>query len=49
MLKRPETSFDLSPKALAQRWRAGSLDMQHAVAVEPTTDGIQVVRRFSRA
>jgi predicted acylesterase/phospholipase RssA len=26
----PEKSFDLSPTALAQRWRAGFLDMQHS-------------------
>jgi NTE family protein len=40
----PEKSFDLSEAAMAQRWRAGFLDMQHAASLAPG-DGICKVRR----
>lgn len=40
----PEKSFDLSETAMAQRWRAGFLDMQAAEAA-PDRDGIRRVRR----
>jgi NTE family protein len=41
----PEKSFDLSRTAMAQRWRAGFLDMQHATGADTCKDGIHVVRR----
>ena len=41
----PEKSFDLSEPAMAQRWRAGFLDMQHAAATSPDAYGIRSVRR----
>ncbi|MGX1167064.1 hypothetical protein AB7M16_003330 [Bradyrhizobium sp. USDA 372] len=31
----PEKSFDLSEAAMAQRWQAGVLDMQHAAGLAP--------------
>jgi NTE family protein len=40
----PEKSFDLSEAAMAQRWRAGFVDMQHAASLAPG-DGICKVRR----
>ncbi|MCK1542708.1 hypothetical protein IVA87_29445 [Bradyrhizobium sp. 147] len=40
----PEKSFDLS-EAVAQRWRAGLLDMQYAASVAPIRNGICTVRR----
>jgi NTE family protein len=40
----PEKSFELSNRALAQRWKAGFLDMQHS-AHASQTGGIFVVRR----
>ncbi len=41
----PEKSFDLSETAMAQRWRAGFLDMQHAAKLAPVRNGICSVRR----
>ncbi|MHB0772455.1 patatin-like phospholipase family protein [Bradyrhizobium sp. 5.13L] len=41
----PEKSFDLSEAAMAQRWRAGFLDMQHAAGLAPDRNGICSVRR----
>lgn len=41
----PEKSFDLSETAMAQRWRAGLLDMQHAARLAPVKNGICSVRR----
>ncbi|MBW7972369.1 patatin-like phospholipase family protein [Bradyrhizobium sp. BR 10289] len=41
----PEKSFDLSEAAMAQRWRAGFLDMQHAASVTAVRKGIRAVRR----
>lgn len=41
----PEKSFDLSEAAMAQRWRAGVLDMQHAAGLAPVRNGICTVRR----
>jgi predicted acylesterase/phospholipase RssA len=41
----PEKSFDLSEVAMAQRWQAGFLDMQHAAGLAPDKDGICSVRR----
>nr|WP_247277676.1 MULTISPECIES: hypothetical protein [unclassified Bradyrhizobium] len=41
----PEKSFDLSEAAMAQRWRAGLLDMQYAASVAPIRNGICTVRR----
>ena len=41
----PEKSFDLSETAMAQRWRAGFLDMQHAAKLAPVQNGICSVRR----
>lgn len=41
----PEKSFDLSETAMAQRWRAGFLDMQHAATLEPALNAICSVRR----
>jgi NTE family protein len=41
----PEKSFDLSETAMAQRWRAGLLDMQHAGRLAPVKNGICSVRR----
>jgi hypothetical protein len=43
----PEKSFDLSEAAMAQRWRAGFLDMQHAGSVA-LRNGICSVRRGSQ-
>jgi len=39
----PEKSFELSPAALAQRWKAGLLDMDHALNLK-FEDGL-IVRR----
>ncbi|WP_245318291.1 patatin-like phospholipase family protein [Bradyrhizobium sp. DOA1] len=41
----PEKSFDLSETAMAQRWRAGLLDMQHAASLAPLQNEIRSVRR----
>ncbi len=41
----PEKSFDLSQAAMAQRWRAGLLDMQRAGQAYMMWDGIRLVRR----
>ena len=41
----PEKSFDLSEAAMAQRWRAGVLDMRHAASLAPPRNGICSVRR----
>ncbi|WP_314950107.1 patatin-like phospholipase family protein [Bradyrhizobium cosmicum] len=41
----PEKSFDLSEAAMAQRWHAGFLDMQHAAGLAPDKNGIRSVRR----
>lgn len=41
----PEKSFDLSEAAMAQRWRAGFLDMQLAAGTPPDVNGIRRVRR----
>ncbi|WP_448033078.1 patatin-like phospholipase family protein [Bradyrhizobium liaoningense] len=41
----PEKSFDLSETAMAQRWRAGFLDMQYAASLGPIPNGICSVRR----
>jgi NTE family protein len=41
----PEKSFDLSETAMAQRWQAGFLDMQHAASLAPIQNGIRSVRR----
>lgn len=41
----PEKSFDLSETAMAQRWRAGFLDMQHAANLALVRNGICSVRR----
>ncbi|UQR61343.1 patatin-like phospholipase family protein [Bradyrhizobium sp. C-145] len=41
----PEKSFDLSEAAMAQRWRAGFLDMQHAASRPPVRNEICSVRR----
>ncbi|KYK44339.1 patatin-like phospholipase family protein [Bradyrhizobium sp. CNPSo 4019] len=41
----PEKSFDLSEAAMAQRWRAGFLDMQYAASLAPIPNGICSVRR----
>lgn len=40
-----KNSFDLSEAAMAQRWRAGLLDMEYAASVAPIPDGICTVRR----
>jgi NTE family protein len=40
----PEKSFELSPAALAQRWKAGLLDMDHALDLK-CEDGLIAVRR----
>jgi len=40
----PEKSFELSRAALAQRWSAGLLDMEHAIGMS-STDELAVVRR----
>ena len=40
----PEKSFDLSPIALAQRWKAGMLDFEHA-SDSHAADEIIAVRR----
>ena len=40
----PEKSFDLSAPALAQRWKAGVLDMEHAVRMQPDND-LVLIRR----
>ena len=40
----PEKSFELSPAALAQRWKAGLLDMDHALDLK-CVDGLIAVRR----
>ncbi|CCD90716.1 putative Patatin [Bradyrhizobium sp. ORS 375] len=42
----PEKTFDLSRTAMAQRWRAGHLDLQQAEEAATTRDGIQLVRRL---
>ncbi|MGC2086479.1 MAG: patatin-like phospholipase family protein [Bradyrhizobium sp.] len=41
----PEKSFDFSRSAIAQRWRAGGLDMQQADRAFRESDGIRQVRR----
>ncbi|MDF0496816.1 patatin-like phospholipase family protein [Bradyrhizobium yuanmingense] len=41
----PEKSFDLSETAMAQRWRAGFLDMQYAASLTPAPNEICSVRR----
>ncbi|MGX4807180.1 patatin-like phospholipase family protein [Bradyrhizobium guangdongense] len=41
----PEKSFDLSATAMAQRWRAGLLDMRHATMTAPIRNEICSVRR----
>jgi NTE family protein len=41
----PEKSFDFSRSAIAQRWRAGFLDMQQADHAFRESDGIRLVRR----
>ncbi|MEY9183771.1 NTE family protein [Bradyrhizobium sp. USDA 326] len=41
----PEKSFDLSETAMAQRWRAGFLDMQYSASLAPIPNGICSVRR----
>jgi NTE family protein len=41
----PEKSFDLSATAMAQRWQAGLLDMQHAATIAPGRDAICSIRR----
>jgi NTE family protein len=43
----PEKSFDLSVNALAQRWTAGSLDMEHAANLDQA-DGLALIRRTDR-
>ncbi len=40
----PEKSFELSRAALAQRWHAGLLDMEHAIGLN-SSDELIVVRR----
>jgi NTE family protein len=40
----PEKSFELSPAALAQRWKAGLLDMYHAMDLR-CDDDLMTVRR----
>jgi NTE family protein len=40
----PEKSFDLSVNALAQRWTAGLLDMEHAANLDQA-DGLALIRR----
>jgi NTE family protein len=40
----PEKSFELSPAALAQRWKAGVLDMDYAMDLK-CDDELTVVRR----
>lgn len=41
----PEKSFDFSRSAIAQRWRAGCLDLQQADSAFREVDGIRLVRR----
>jgi NTE family protein len=41
----PEKSFDLSAPAMAQRWQAGFLDMQHAATTTRIPSAICSVRR----
>jgi NTE family protein len=41
----PEKSFDFSRPAIAQRWRAGLLDMQQADRAFRESNGIRLVRR----
>jgi hypothetical protein len=41
----PEKSFELSPAALAQRWKAGLLDMDHALDLKFEDDLITVRRK----
>lgn len=41
----PEKSFDLSDVAMAQRWRAGVLDMQHSAGLAPGQNEVCSVRR----
>ena len=41
----PEKTFDLSAAAMAQRWQAGLLDMQHAATMTCIPNGICSVRR----
>ena len=41
----PEKSFDLSDTAMAQRWRAGRLDMEHALSLACDPNSICSVRR----
>jgi NTE family protein len=41
----PEKSFELSPAALAQRWKAGLLDMDHALNLKFEDDLIAVRRK----
>ncbi|HET7889004.1 MAG TPA: patatin-like phospholipase family protein [Bradyrhizobium sp.] len=43
----PEKSFELSAMSFAQRWQAGRLDMEHALAL-PACAGISIVRRSPR-
>jgi hypothetical protein len=40
----PEKSFELSPAALAQRWKAGLRDMDHGSNLK-FEDGLIAVRR----
>jgi NTE family protein len=40
----PEKSFELSATGLAQRWRAGVLDMEHAIALNSNAEFV-IVRR----
>jgi NTE family protein len=40
----PEKSFELSAPALAQRWNAGVLDMEHAIGL-PAGEDLVLVRR----
>lgn len=44
----PEKSFDLSDIAMAQRWRAGRLDMEHALSLACDCNSICSVRRAQR-
>jgi NTE family protein len=44
----PEKSFDFSRSGIAQRWRAGFLDMQEADRAFSEADGLRLVRRNPR-
>jgi NTE family protein len=41
----PEKSFELSPAALAQRWKAGVLDMDYAMDLKCDDDFVAVRRK----